>query len=114
MAGKITTPELIIPNNEDELTGLVEGMMRFHAELATTVEVIASELRRDLAHPQGIPMSSLRLDLKAYAYRVTRPIGHVAGLETSASKNWGKVHRTFNQLYGGGAAGGGSRSGFQL
>jgi hypothetical protein len=95
----ITSPEIIIPDNTEDFMQFVSDMARFHATIATHVEVVAAEMRKGLANPIGTKRAYLRADLKMNAMRVTRPIAHVAATETAASKAWLTAWRTFTRLY---------------
>jgi hypothetical protein len=102
--GRIVSPDFIIPEDTDEFRIEVMEMMRFHAEIATSAEVVAAGLRKGLANPVGTKHAWSRVDLRMNAARVARPLAHVAALETAASKSWGQAWRTFNRLYAGAPA----------
>jgi hypothetical protein len=101
---RIISPEFIVPEDTDELMAEVEEMMRFHALIATRVEVVAAGLRKGLANPIGTKRAWSRMDLRVNASRVARPVVHVAALESAASRSWGQAFRTFNRLYAGAPA----------
>lgn len=103
-SGRIISPEFLVPEDTAEFMAEVQAMMRFHAEIATSAEVVAAGLRKGLANPVGTKHAWSRVDLRLNAARVARPLAHVAALETAASKSWGQSWRTFNRLYQGGPA----------
>lgn len=98
-SSRVISPDFFIPDNTEDFMAEVEEMMRFHAQIATRVEVVAAGIRKGLANPDNVPRAWARLDLRANAARVGRPLAHVAALETAASKSWGQAWRLYTRLY---------------
>jgi hypothetical protein len=113
-------PWLVAPRNKAEFNELERRMSALTNEICTKLRVISAQTNHRLRTPKtgskwAAKLAWARVDLRAYARSVTKPMGQAAAASVALGKAFRLSHERFYTIHATASPrSGGTRSGFDF